>query len=139
MRTPGGACTEATRYKMSHTLTPYGSYGGSSNFPLYDFESTTTGYHYMINATATVTPTAINEIQFSQSHDWQYVGSVRGDGVGTATKTGVHLPTLYQPHEDLIPGFQFGGCVMPTARRFRPANRRSPTLIPSRRSLIISA
>ena len=96
-------------HSWTETVSPYGTYGGSANFPLYNFDQQITGYHYMLNATTTISPTAINEIQFDQSHDWQYEGPIQGSGGWTLTKTGVQLPLLYPAHNDLLPGFTFGG------------------------------
>ncbi|MFN7995917.1 MAG: carboxypeptidase regulatory-like domain-containing protein [Bryobacteraceae bacterium] len=88
--------------------TPYGIWG-MTNIPLYDIAYSIPGYHYLFNVTTTISPTAINEITIDRAHDGQYYGQVKGSNNWTRAQTGVELPTLYSPYQDLIAGFSFGG------------------------------
>ena len=96
-------------HSQTVTVGPYGTYGGSANFPLYNFGLPIHAYNFMLNATEIISPTAVNEIQFDQSYDYQHTGPVIGSNGWTATISGVTLPTLYPAYEDLIPGFTFNG------------------------------
>jgi len=88
--------------------TPYGIWG-YSNVPLYTFQYSIPGYHYVLSATTVISPTAVNEVSFVQGHDSQYNGTRHGSSDWTMTGTGVTLPTLYAPYEDFLPGFNFAG------------------------------
>jgi hypothetical protein len=88
--------------------TPYGIWG-TTNIPLYNLQYSIPGYHYVLNATTTISPTAVNEITVDQGHDSQYNGTQPGSGDWTRAQTGVDLNTLYAPYQDLITGFNFAG------------------------------
>ncbi len=88
--------------------TPYGIWG-MTNIPLYNISYSIPGYHYLYNLVTTINPTAINEITVDRAHDEQYNGQFPGTGNWTRAKTGIQLPTLYPPYQDLIAGFSFNG------------------------------
>jgi hypothetical protein len=85
---------------------PYGIWG-DTNIPLYKEAYTIPGYHYLLNLTTTISPTAINEITVDMANDSQFAGSVAG--TWTIANTKVAMPTLYSPVGDRIAGFTFGG------------------------------
>ena len=99
-----GSLLKATDSEAS----PYGIWG-ATNVPLYQLQYSIPGYHYVLNATTVISPTAVNEVTFVQGHDSQYNGTQPGSGEWTRTTTGVGLNTLYAPYQDLIAGFAFGG------------------------------
>ena len=88
--------------------TPYGIWG-MTNIPLYDISYSIPGYHYLYNLVTTISPTAVNEITVDQAHDEQFYSQFPGTGNWTRAKTGVQLPTLYGPYQDLVAGFGFNG------------------------------
>jgi hypothetical protein len=88
--------------------TPYGIWG-TTNVPLYNLQYSIPGYHYVLNATTTLSPTAVNEITVDQGHDSQYNGTRPNSGDWTSSKTGVNLNTLYAPYQGLMAGFNFAG------------------------------
>jgi hypothetical protein len=87
---------------------PYGIWG-YSNVPLYTFQYSIPGYHYVLSATKVISPTAVNEVSYVQGHDGQYNGTRQGSSDWTMTGTNITLPTLYSPYSDFLPGFGFGG------------------------------
>jgi hypothetical protein len=96
--------------KVDSESSPYGIWG-TTNIPLYQLDYTIPGYHYVINATTVISPTAVNEITFVQSHDSQYNGTNPGSGDWSPTTTNLSINTLYPAYQptNLIPGFTFGG------------------------------
>jgi len=102
--------------------TRYGNFGGMTNLPLYDISYTIPGYHYLYNLVTTISPTAINEITVDQAYDEQYHGQYPGSKNWTREKTGVQLPTLYGPYQDLVTGFGFNGSRLANA----PSGNFSP-------------
>jgi hypothetical protein len=97
---------------------PYGMWS-STNIPLYTLAYSIPGYHYVLSATTIISPTAVNELTFGQSHDSQYYGPQPGSGDWGAASTGVDLNTLYPvPSTDTIPGFNFGGSALGNSASF---------------------
>jgi hypothetical protein len=99
--------------------TPYGIWG-TTNIPLYELQYSIPGYHYVLNATTVVSPTAVNEVTYVQGHDAQYNGTRPGSGDWSAKATGVTLNTLYPAYQptDLIPGFTFAGTKIGNSASF---------------------
>jgi Carboxypeptidase regulatory-like domain len=103
--------------------TPYGIWG-TTNIPLYTLQYSIPGYHYVLNATTVLSPTAVNEVTFVQGHDSQYNGTRPGSGDWTPKSTGVTLNTLYPAYQpsDLIPGFKFGGTKIGNSASFNTSS-----------------
>ena len=101
--------------------TPYGIWG-TTNVPLYQLQYSIPGYHYVLNATTVISPTAVNEVTFVQGHDSQYNGPRQGSGDWTRTATGVSLNTLYDPYQDLMAGFGFGGTKIGNSPTFNTSS-----------------
>ena len=99
--------------------TPYGIWG-TTNVPLYQLQYSIPGWHYVLNATTVISPTAVNEVTFAQGHDSQYNGTAPGSGDWSITKTGVSLNTLYPAYQpsNLIPGFTFAGTKIGNSATF---------------------
>ncbi|HWR53155.1 MAG TPA: hypothetical protein VN428_18755, partial [Bryobacteraceae bacterium] len=100
---------------------PYGIWG-MTNIPLYDIAYEVPGRHYVLNATTTISPTAVNEITVSRSNNSQYYGMRKGSGAMTRAKTGVNFPTLFPAYEDLISGYSFGGTQISNSPSFNTGN-----------------
>ena len=97
---------------------PYGLWD-STNIPLYNLAYSIPGYHYVLSATTIISPTAVNELTFGQSHDSQYYGPRQGSGDWGPASTGIDLNTLYPvPSTDTIPGFNFGGSALGNSASF---------------------
>jgi hypothetical protein len=97
---------------------PYGMWS-STDLPLYNLAYSIPGYHYVLSATTIISPTAVNELTFGQSHDSQYYGPEQGSGDWGVAKTGVNLNTLYPvPSTYTIPGFNFGGSTLGDSASF---------------------
>lgn len=100
---------------------PYGIWG-MTNIPLYDIQYEVPGRHYVLNATVTISPTAVNEITVSHSRNSQYYGMRKGSDAMTRKATGVDLPTLFPPYQDLISGYSFGGTQISNSPSFNTGN-----------------
>jgi hypothetical protein len=97
---------------------PYGMWD-STDIPLYNLAYSIPGYHYVLSATTIISPTAVNELTFGQSHDSQYYGPQQGSGDWGPAVTGVSLNTLYPvASTDTIPGFNFGGSALGNSASF---------------------
>lgn len=102
-------------------VNPYGIWG-MTNIPLYDIAYEVPGRHYVLNATTTISPTAVNEITVSRSNNSQYYGIRKGSGAMSRTKTGIDFPTLFPPYQDLISGYSFGGTQISNSPSFNTGN-----------------
>jgi len=103
--------------------TPYGIWG-ATNIPLYQLQYSIPGYHYVLNATTVISPTAVNEVTFVQGHDAQYNGPRPNSGDWSSTSTGINLNTLYPSYAptNLIPGFTFAGTKIGNSPSFNTLN-----------------
>ncbi|MGH9436714.1 MAG: carboxypeptidase regulatory-like domain-containing protein [Terriglobia bacterium] len=104
-----------------HEVTPYGQWG-VTNVPLYNLQYQIPGYHYVLNATTIISPTAVNEITVDQGHNAQHNGLPAETGNWTRSKSGVNLNTLYKPYDDLMAGFNFAGTRIGNSPAFNTGN-----------------
>lgn len=89
--------------------TAYGSFRMGSNIPLVPIQDIRPGHVFVISANAVVSPTSTNEVKFDIGHNQIDIRPAT-DGL-TRRKTALYLNTFYEPYQDLIPRFNFGGRI----------------------------
>ena len=102
-----GSLTRLAQDVVTSWYCPSG-YSLCPNFPLTPIQYDHPGYVLVLNATTTLSATAVNEFMFDIAH---HPVSVLPKDMSALTRatTGINLPTLFPPYADWIPRMAFGG------------------------------